>query len=104
MVKSFLYVFFSFFSHNEPEPGVFKSSYDHHLVMKYEHDLIRMKSSSSVKVDGRSIKCHCGRDPILTLIIYGHFDGFCIDHLPQIMFDTCCDEPMDQDELDRLIV
>lgn len=67
--------------------GVTQAKYSYTMSLYYETNLNTNSCRASAYVNGKALRCHCGDDPIVIMIVYGHVQGFCFYHLPQIDID-----------------
>lgn len=70
------------------EDGAFESTYKYNLKLTYKSNLNTFEYSHSAMINGKKLTCMCGKDPMLIMIVYGHVQGFCFEHMPQI--DIMC--------------
>lgn len=75
---------FAYFFNVDARPGLVQSKYQYTMSLYYESNLIDNKSRSRAFVNGKQIKCICGQDPIMLFFVYGHIQGYCLDHIPVI--------------------
>lgn len=61
------------------------------MSLFYESNLKSNTCKSAAYINGRCITCGCGGDPVVIMIVYGHVQGFCLDHIPSIENDCGCD-------------
>lgn len=71
--------------------GLHVSKYSYNIRLRYESDLSNMQCSHSACVNGKKLTCRCGDDPIMIMIIYGHIQGFCFQHIPRLDTDIDLD-------------
>lgn len=65
-------------------PSTISNSYSYKISLIYESDCVSLTSRSSAMVNGKVLKCMCGGDPMLIMIVYGHIQAFCWRHIPEI--------------------
>lgn len=63
---------------------VIKAKYNYSLSLYYESNLTTCSIRSIAFVNGKHLTCFCGGHPILIMIVYGHVQAFCYDHIPPI--------------------
>lgn len=70
------------------KPGVVKSKFNYTMSLYYETNLITDKCRSIAFINGKQLTCVCGGEPILIMIVYGHVQGFCVNHIPYVDSNT----------------
>jgi len=66
------------------DSGVIKSAYKYNLWLSYESNFNTFECNTVALLDGKRISCICGADPMIIMIVYGHVQGFCLEHMPRI--------------------
>lgn len=51
----------------------------------YEYNIHSMKANHRVLINGKSLRCYCGKDPVSVLILYGDVQGYCLDHFQDLL-------------------
>lgn len=67
------------------------NKYTYNIKLRYESSLSKMDYCSSAYVNGKKLFCFCGQDPIMVTIVYGHVQGYCLDHIPRLDTDIDID-------------
>lgn len=73
---------------NPSRDGIIKARYNYSMTLFYETDLVNDSCHSRAFINGKKLTCICGSDPFLIMIVYGHVQGFCIKHIPDIDIDV----------------
>ena len=64
-----------------PKDGVIRNRYNYSVVLFYESNLLNNTCSQSVIVNGKQLRCVCGGDPMVIIILYGNIQAYCIKHM-----------------------
>ena len=70
--------------------NVVKTKFNYSMSLYYETNLMTHTTKSLAFVNNKHLTCLCGKDPVLIMIVYGHVQGFCFDHLPPMGFSCDC--------------
>lgn len=49
-----------------------------------------VRSDSAIVVNNRTVLCACGHPCVMLMIVHGHIQGFCRDHIPAMDVDMGC--------------
>lgn len=76
---------------NIAKEGVVKAKYTYTMSLYYETNMLTDQVRSAAFINGKRLTCICGNDPMLIMIVYGHVQGFCFIHIPEIDINGNCD-------------
>lgn len=83
-MKTFLFPLMLFLVSLESKSDIVESCYKYNIDMRYEINMNTMDTRKTVRVDGKRLTCICGEDPMLIMIVYGHLQCFCFEHMPHV--------------------